>query len=488
MTNIFRSFYAKLSFIFLFLILILGMTTLFIAFSSTGRLSDEVEQLLNREYAKSISTELEPFVEKGFSEKKIKSSIHYMMVLNPMVEIYIINSKGNILSYFAAPGDLVIQKKININPLIKFIKSEGMEPVLGDDPRTKDRVKPFSAAPLKMGNENGFVYVILRGQSYDRYLDMVRNNYYFRSVLITFLFALLITLFAGFSLFFFLTRRLKKLSVAVTTFQQGNYNHRIKIKGSDELASLSQAFNEMAASIAKSVDELHHSEKQRSDLITNISHDLRSPLTSIRGHLETILLKKQKLTDEEGREYIKLGLRNISSLQKLVEELFDLAKLESKQVKVIKEPFNLAELAQDIILKLKPQTEAFGISIIMHHDDKLMNINADIGMIERVINNLLENALTYTPEGGKIELTLKENNKNIQIIVSDTGSGIDVDDLPHIFERFYRADKSRNRGKPGTGLGLAIVREIIELHEGTIQVQSSPGSGAIFYVNLPFYT
>lgn len=485
MHKIFCSFYAKLSFIFLLLILVLGMVSLFIAFSTTGHLLDEVEQLLNRDYAKSIALELQPFVENGFSKEKVMNSIHYMMVLNPMVEIYIIDGKGNILSYFANPGDPVIQDTINIQPLIKFTKNNGLEPVLGDDPRSIKQEKPFSAAPLRMGNDNGFVYVILRGKSYDQYINIISNNYYIRSVFLTFLFALLVTLFAGFSIFFLLTRRLKKLSIGVKIFQKGDYHYRIAIKGSDELSALAETFNEMAGSIDKNITQLHEAEKLRGDLITNISHDLRSPLTSIRGHIETILIKNTKLTEKEAREFLKISLKNISGLQKLVDELFDLAKLESKQVKAEKEPFNLAELAQDIILKLKPKSESYQVTLLLRREDGLPNLNADIGMIERTITNLLENALAHTPAEGNIELALTHQEENLVITISDTGPGIDEQDLPHIFERFYFSDKKRNRGSSGTGLGLAIVKEIIELHHGTIQANNLPGSGAVFTIHIP---
>ena len=475
---ILRSFYARLSLLFLVLILLLGGASLMIAFNASEHLFDEVEQLLNREYASSIALELEPLVGEPFTEANIKDAIHYMMVLNPMVEIYLLNSEGLILCYFTGPNDTVVRNEIELEPLRRFVDSDGFEVVLGDDPRTGDAMKPFSAARLRIDNDDGWVYVILRGQSYDRSLAMVRSNYYLRSGFITFIFAILATAVAGMFLFFVLTRRLRALSNGVDAFTRGRLDHRVSISGNDELASLADAFNEMAKSIAEA-------EKQRRDLIANISHDLRSPLTSIRGYLETILLKDEKLSSDERREFLEISLKNVSGFQKLVEELFDLAKLEAKQIKTEKLLFSIAELVQDVVLKLKPQSEKKLINVNYQPASGLPSINGDIGLIERVLTNVLENAILHTPNGGMIEISIDSSGDSLSISIADTGPGISDEDLPHIFERFYRADKSRNRDSRGTGLGLAIAKEVVDLHGGTLSAGSRDDGGAIFYIKFP---
>lgn len=481
---ILRSFYARLSLLFLVLILLLGGTSLMIAFSASRHLFDEVEQLLNREYAASIALELEPLVDSSFSEGNIKDAIHYMMVLNPMVEIYLLDENGSILSYFASPTDDVIRGRIDLEPLRRFVDSNGFETILGDDPRTEKALKPFSAARLEINNKDGWVYVILRGQSYDRSLAMLRSNYYLQSGLTTMIIAFLVTAIAGLSLFFILTRRLRMLDIGVNAFKQGEFAHRVVIRGNDELANLGKAFNDMAESIEVGVQQLHLAETQRGELIANISHDLRSPLTSIRGYLETILLKGKNITEKEQREFIEISLRNVSGFQKLVEELFDLAKLEARQIVPQRNAFSMAELSQDVILKLKPQSEKLGISIQYEPPAELHQYNGDIGLLERVLTNILENALSHTLEGGEIRMDIESAADNLIMIISDTGPGIADEDLPHIFERFYRADKSRNRENPGTGLGLAIAREVVELHDGSIEATSPESGGAVFRIEL----
>lgn len=483
--RLFWSFYTRLSALFLVTILLLGIVSLTIAFTSSRYLFDEVEQLINREYAGSIASELQPLVQEGFSQERIQDAIHYMMVLNPMVEIYLLSPEGKILAFFTHPAERLLRNEIDTDPLERFISARGLQPVTGDDPRTTNRKKPFSAAPLRMGEERGFVYVILRGQSYDSSFARLGNDYYVRTGLITFLISFVVAIALGLLLFFLLTRRLTELSQAVKRFERGDYGYRIPVRGRDEVTDLGRAFNEMARSIQDGIGKLQQAERQRSDLIANVSHDLRSPLTSIRGHLETMLLKDETLTPERRREFLEITLKNVSSFQKLVEELFDLAKLESRQVHPRLEPFSLAELAQDVALKRSEAARRKNIEIAYAPEENLPPVPGDVALLERVITNVLDNALAHTPTGGTISIRIGDRGGAQALTVRDTGPGIDAKDLPHIFERFYRADKSRNRDTPGTGLGLAIAREIVELHRGEIAAESPAEGGALFTIILP---
>lgn len=485
MISIFHSFYGKLSLIFLLLILLLGTGSLVIAFNAADHLFDEVEQALNREYASSMAVELQPMVKEGINEEQIKETINYMMVLNPMVEIYLLDRNGAVLAYFTGPGDKVLRHKVDLAPVKEFIMSGGKLAINGDDPRTESEKKPFSAAPMRIGNQQGYIYIILRGQSYDKSHQMIRSSYYLKTGLTTFILAFLATVIAGLSLFSLLTRRLRILGSAVKAYEPEKMNKPVQIGGSDELSILAETFNDMAISINRGIDQLHNAEQQRSDLIANISHDLRSPLTSIRGHLETILLKEDTLSKEVKREYLEISLKNVSSFQNLVEELFELARLEGKVIKPKSESFQIAELSQDVLLKLKPLAEKKQINLSMEPPETLPIVTGDIAMIERVLTNILENALAHTFAKGSVLLSLNCDTESVHVSISDTGVGISPEDIPHIFERFYRADKSRDRRTPGTGLGLAIAKEIVQLHNGKIEVFSTEGAGTLFRITLP---
>jgi signal transduction histidine kinase len=484
MSRLFRSFYARLSTLFLLLILLLGAGCIVIAFRSSSYLFDDVEQLLNRDTAKSIADELRPIVSPGYSTAAVGNAIHYMMVLNPMVEIYLLDDAGRILGYFLNPSERIVRDSVDLAPIRAFVQGAGHGLTLGPDPRSAGRSRPFSAAELPMGASTGYVYVILGGERYDASLRMIRESYYLRAGFVAFLLALLATLVAGLALFSVLTRRLTSLSHAVRSFERGELGSRVDARGTDELGSLGRSFNEMAATIETSVEQLRTAERMRRDLIGNISHDLRSPLTSVQGYLETMALKDAQLSPEERQRFLSISLRNMASLRRLVDELFELARLDARQVTMKPEQLQIAELAQDVALKLEPRARDSGVSIAVQRQGELPLVAADVGMIERVLTNLVENALRFTPRGGSVRLELGAESKAVRVTVADTGSGISAEDLPHVFERFYRADRSRERDSDGAGLGLAIARQIVDLHGSALTVESSPGRGARFSFSL----
>ncbi len=484
MTRLFHSFYARLSTVFLLLVLALGGGFIAIAFTSAGRLADVVEQLLNREYAGSIAGELQPLVAGGFSEARIRGAIHSMMVLNPRVEIYLLDGEGRILAWFASPPRRLARDRVDLAPVRAFIAGGGRGLILGDDPRGAGRRKPISAAPLRMGGEPGYVYVILGGERYDASLRMIRESYLLRTGLAAFVLALLATLAVGLALFFLLTRRLRSLSEAVQAFRRGELDRRADVRGRDELGDLGRSFNDMAGTIATGVKELRQAERLRRELVGNISHDLRSPLTSIQAYLETVLEKDAQLEPGERRRLLSVSLRNTAGLQRLVEELFELAMLEAGQARPKLEAFQPAELAQDVVLKFRPAAERASVSLAAELPPELPLVCGDIGMIERVLSNLIDNALRYTPAGGTVRVALEREGEAVRVTVADNGRGIEPEDLPRIFDRFFRADKSRDRATGGAGLGLAIARQIVELHGGSIEVESRPGEGTHFRFRL----
>ncbi len=470
-----RSFYSELSLIFLFVIILFGTGILIITYTSSGKLFDEVEQVLNREYATSIANELKPFLEDGFSENRIKDAIHYMMVLNPMVEIYVLDSSGIILSFFTHPGDTLILDRIDTEPILDLLENRKKLPILGDDPRKGESRKPFSAAKLGMGSDTGYIYVILRGENYDISVKGISRNYYLDSGIFLLIMAIVGTTVTGLLLFFILTRRIRLLTKTVSEFRKGDYTKRVVIAGKDEISYLGQTFNEMATSIEKSTIE-------KNDILSSISHDLRSPITSIRGYVETMIYKENNLSENNKMYYLNIILKNISNLQKLVDSLFELAKLEYKQIKLNKEHFDLGELCQDIVIKLNNIAQQKKITIEFK-EPKTSNIFfGDIGMMERAITNIVENGINYTDNNGLIQIEINKSDKEFILKISDNGIGINPADLNRIFNRFYRGVKEKNSG---TGLGLAIVKNIITLHKGHIEVKSNPGEGSDFTIYLP---
>jgi signal transduction histidine kinase len=223
----------------------------------------------------------------------------------------------------------------------------------------------------------------------------------------------------------------------------------------------------------------------RRELIANVSHDLRSPLASLRGYLDTLLLKEATLSIAERRAYLEIALRQAEHLQLLISELFELARLDFQGYRIEPEPVQIGELARDVTQKFHLAARNQQVALRTEIDSEGGLVLADIGLIERTLTNLLENALAHTPAGGSIVLSVGASNTRVVVRVSDTGAGIAAADLPRIFERFYRVDKARSRNAKGSGLGLAIVKRILELHGSEIRVDSVVDRGTTFWFELP---
>ena len=256
---------------------------------------------------------------------------------------------------------------------------------------------------------------------------------------------------------------------------------------SDEIGRLSETFTAMAKRIQSQMERLHEKDLLRRELVANVSHDLRTPLASLKGYLETLLLKDEDLSETDRRLYLETADRHAERLSRLVAELFELAKLDAKDLQPQFEAFSLAELAHDVVHKFQLRAQQQGIALKVRVEPETPFVDADIGMIERVLDNLLENALRYTPVGGSICVSTQASRDHIRVIVADTGSGIPAEQLPHVFERFYRKSSTNAQNGNGAGLGLAIAQRIIELHGGIISVKSAMNEGSVFDFNLPMH-
>ncbi len=478
-----RSFYVKLALVLLALLVVLGGVQLWLTFNTARQFVQEVDQRLNRTLAQAMAQELLPALKDTLDIHETGHRIHYMMVMNPNVEIYLLDSTGNILAFFAEPGKEVVMSRVNLQPVQEFLQHPDRFPILGEDPRHPGARKPFSAAPIRIGNQQGYLYIILGSQQYHSAASMVLNSYIFRTSLRFGLLFIVLSGVIGLLVFAMLTRRLRQVTEAVTAFDSGDSERRVTIRGQDEIAQLGQAFNRMADRIVEAFRQLQQQDEQRRQLIANVSHDLRSPLASIQGYLETIMMKWETLPPEKQQQYLKITWNNTRMLNQLIDELFELSRLDAQNVQPRLEPMNLAELVQDVVLKFQPRAEQKHIKLSAHWPDNLPLVNVDVALMDRALSNLLDNALRYTPENGEVSVSLTVEGKRVRVEVRDNGPGIPPEDLPHIFERFYRVEKNRALGE-GAGLGLAIASRIIALHHSELQGNSTPGKGATFWFVL----
>jgi len=247
------------------------------------------------------------------------------------------------------------------------------------------------------------------------------------------------------------------------------------IKFEDEISALAARFQTMSEAIERQIRDLKATDELRRELIANVSHDLRTPLASLRGYIETVLVKQHTLAEGDLRAHLGVALSQADQLGRLIDALFELAKLESGTVTPRLEPFVVAELLQDVALRFRIPAQRRGIELhTLLETDGILALG-DIELIERVMGNLLENALRYTPEGGQVRTELLVAPTLILVRVIDTGSGIEPQHLPRIFDRFYCSPDHSDRDR--AGLGLAIVKRIMDLHGQSVRIVSGEGSG-----------
>jgi two-component system OmpR family sensor kinase len=413
------------------------------------------------------------------------------MVINPSIEIYLLDPAGNILAY-SAPQTKVKRKRVDLDPIRRWLAGDMMMPLRGDDPRDPNRKKVFTAARIvEQGKLEGYLYVILGGEIFDSAVQKLKGSYILQLSAWMIAASLLFALAAGLIIFALLTGRLRRLAHGMDAFRLGETAKQIDLpvkridRASDEIDRLGATFRQMAERIEDQMEKLRKSDSLRRELVANVSHDLRTPLATLQGYIETMLIKEELLSKDEHRHYLEIAIKHCEHLSKLVSELLELAKLESYEIRLHLEPFNLSDLVQDVVQKFNLKAKEKGIDMVTKIEETLPFAKADIGLIERVFENLLQNAIHHTPQGGAIRLVLTPERENISVQVSDTGQGIPQEALPYIFNRFYQLDKSRKGEAGHSGLGLAIAKKILELHDRSIEVTSRPGSGTTFIFHLP---
>ncbi len=280
-----------------------------------------------------------------------------------------------------------------------------------------------------------------------------------------------------------LTRPLQKINRAALDMAAGNFECKIEEERDDEIGGLIKTFNYSVEQVQKYLEEQKRLEMLRRNLVTNVSHELKAPLASVRGYSELML--DGHIDDRDKDKYLKTILDNSVHLSRLVDDLLTLSHLESGQLSLERSEVSVEALARWSFESVAPRGEAKGINLNLELEPSLPVLYGDRHRLHEVLVNLLENAIEYTQGGGTVTLRVKSRNSRLIMEVIDTGRGIPEEELQHIFERFYKVDKSRRRSEKGSGLGLAISRQLVELHGGEIEVESEVGKGSIFRVSLP---
>ena len=476
----------RLSLVFALLLLICCGTSVWLQVRSSRMHELEVVQGLSRDLARHIASDTQLMDANGLMPNAVRELFGQLMLVNPSVEVYLLDRQGRIIGD-AAPKDRLLRAQVDLEPLRRFLSGEAL-PILGDDPRSATGRKVFSVAPLMVSGERaGFLYVVLLGEAHDQFAERGATSEALNTALWSIGLIALLCLLAGLTAFAWITRPLRRLTESVGRFDI-DAAHALSAppvepgRGSgDEIAALEATFQQMQVRLSEQWRALTQQDQERRELVANISHDLRTPLASLHGYLEVLSLKDATLTADERRRYLGVALDQSRKVGGLAQSLLDLVRLEHGFVKPVIERFALADLVQDVFQKFELSAESRQVALNACLAPVLPVVYADLGLIERGLTNLLDNALRHTPSGGQVCVELAVKGRFVTVTVSDTGPGIAPELREGLFLRPFTIGGARRDG----GLGLRIVHQILQLHGVAIELLEVPGQGATFRFALP---
>ncbi|MEL6652901.1 MAG: HAMP domain-containing sensor histidine kinase, partial [Bacteroidota bacterium] len=389
---------------------------------------------------------------------------------------------------YVAPHKKILLESVGLDPVIEYIDAEEKPFIKGDDPRHPGEEKVFSAARLMDEDKlEGYLYIVLASEEQAAVTESLSGNYMLRLGSSWFFISLIGAMALGLIAIWYLTRNLRRIVAVVKRFKEGDYDARISHADEGDLHLLGETFNEMADTIVANIEQIQSVERLRRELIANVSHDLRTPLAIMQGYVETLQMKADNLDAAERDRYLTIIHNSSTKLAALVAQLFEYSKLEARQIEPEKEAFFIGELAQDVFHKYQLLAQEKGIEMHLDQTQNLPLVFADVGLVERVLQNLMDNALKFTPKGGSVTIGLRSLEEAVEVSIADTGPGIPEAEQPYIFERYRKAGREKAKSNQGAGLGLAIARKIMELHGSTLRVRSKINEGTAFMFHLPAY-
>ncbi len=483
-----KSLYTRLALGLVLLLFVIGILYAALNTLATKKFIDELDQDLHRSLAKNLVAD-KNLVEQGkLNEDALKKTFEQYMVVNPSIEIYLLDLEGKLLSFSADPNT-VMRSHVNLDPIKAYLNGDEKYP-LGDDPRSHEKQKAFSVTGVPSNEApEGYLYVVLRGEQYDAIESMAFEGFWKKTGLWSMLLSLGIGLLAGLAIFYGLTKRLRRVSRQMEDFSASDFSEWqfAPTEGDqvDEIGQIEQTFSDMAERIQTQLSALSDKDSQRRQLIAQVSHDLRTPLASMLGYIESLRLKQDDIAAEDMNKYLDIAYKQGRRLSDMIESLFQLSSLEAKEIQPKFEPFMPLELLFDVRQKYALRAAEHGLTIAVLGDKSNAFALGDISLFERVLDNLIDNAMGHAAPQSVIEMRLEEQSDIVSLSIENRGDQIDAESLKLIFDPFFRA-KSQNADKRHAGLGLAISTRIMESLKGTLSVKNTD-DGVTFTASLPRY-
>lgn len=387
-------------------------------------------------------------------------------------EIWVIDPQGGVIAASADQkmheGDLIAQTDIFDLQQGKVSIRQGKSPLYNE-------TVLWVIEPVEDNNRViGGVIVYSPIMGITQTMTKVRNLFIYSAV-VSLLFSTVVVYFLS----KYVTGPLQDINRVAQQLACGRLTERVNIKQKDEIGDLAEAFNYMAG-------QIENQEKMRRDFVADVSHELRSPLTNIQGFIEAMMDGKDKTVEDRSR-YLGIIHKETLRLSRLVNELLDLARFDAGTAIIDRKPMDIIEVISNSINKVNPFLQEKNLSLVLNNPEPNLPVlvNANQDRIEQVVTNLLDNAVRYAPAGSQVQIKVQLENGSVAVTVADQGDGIPAEDLPLIWERFYKVDKSRSRTAGGTGLGLAIVKKIVESFGGHVRAVSTKGQGTEVVFDLP---
>lgn len=480
LTRFSRSLYARLALVYLASLLLMSLATAWIAVSQFNHLGREWLQRNQLDLAAHLTERFAAPLARGTDSAGTRATVADVERINPSLSIYVLDESGRVVGSYGARG-CARGKQVATAPIHALLSARPMLPVYIALPCRRGRYV-FSAAPVHYGADHapGYLFVVLETDTHMSMTGMWQTSSISRSLMISGLVALVLSAIVGLLLFARLTRRFSRLTGAVQRFANGDYGQRIAAGADDEIGRAARAFNDMAATLEAQVNALRENDRQRRELVANLSHDFRTPLTALRGYAEQ--LRADAAAGSAHAERLDALLANVARLTRLADQLSLLSRVDIAERALHVEAFPLAELVHDIAGKFRSPAEAAGITLVVDGCDPRI-VSADLELVDRALSNLVDNALRATDAGGRVVLAAEVVGVWARVSVTDTGVGIPAEEISLVTQRFYRTRGARERGT-GSGLGLAIVAEICSRHD-TRLVLNSDDNGTEAYFDLP---
>lgn len=449
----------KLGILFFAFVLAVEMV-LFVSLYATlvhARIEEEFAQLLAR------GNSHRNVLEKNSDRTTVEHVV--MMESEAETDVVITDARRQIVS--ASSGIVPFARQIIPLTNGRSIPREGM--MVQTDWKRASHIATVS--PIQLGGKtSGYVYMFQDTRSIQTMVYKLKHHFVVVGVLSVVITIMTIAFFSR-----AITMPLLRMKRATEALSQGDFSVRVEVKGDDELAQLGKAIQTLA-------NDLAYLKQERSEFLASISHELRTPLTYVKGYAD--IARRPHLAENERMKYAAIIYEEAEKIEKMVKDLFELAKLERHSFQIETQPTDLCSFFAKLCEKLRPAFQEKSLSLVCQCPGSV-TAAIDQERFEQVMINVLDNARKYAFPRTTVEIVVHPRKREVVVVVSDQGAGIPSEDVPRIFERFYRVDKSRSRMSGGTGLGLSIAKEIIEAHGGTIAAQSEQGKGTTIIITLP---